>query len=104
MRKPPNRQGSITGRRTHRRYRASNNSTNIWSVAYGYDADDNIASITDLVDATRSLSFQYDGVDRLARVDTAIGATWREDYVHDLGGNRVRVERRAAATDPAPTS
>ncbi len=75
MRKPLNRQGSITGRRTHRRYRASNNSTNIWSVAYGYDADDNIASITDLVDATRSLSFQYDGVDRLARVDTSAGAS-----------------------------
>ena len=59
-----------TGRRMHRRYRASNNTTNIWSVAYGYDADDNISSITDLVDATRSLAFQYDGVDCSCRLAT----------------------------------
>ena len=73
-------------------------------MAYGYDADDNIASITDLVDATRSLAFQYDGVDRLARVETSTGVTRREDYVHDLGGNRMRVERRAAGTDTTPAS
>jgi RHS repeat-associated protein len=93
-----------TGRGTHRRYRASNNITDIWSVAYDYDADDNIASITDLVDPSRTVSHQYDGVNRLARVDTASGSIKRFDYIHDLGGNRVRLERRTAANDVNPTS
>jgi YD repeat-containing protein len=93
-----------TGRRTHRRYRANNNTTNIWSVAYGYDPDDNITGITDLVDASRSQSFGYDPVDRLTRVDLQTGAVRREDYAFDTNGNRMSVARRAAITDATPQS
>lgn len=92
-----------TGRLTARRYQTTAGA-NIWSVGYSYDADDNITAITDLVQPSRDLAFQYDGTNRLSRVDMATGTTRREDYVHDLGGNRIRVERRAAVTDPAPTS
>lgn len=91
------------GRLTGRRYR-SGAGTTLWSVGYGYDADDNITSITDLVNASRTLTYQYDGVDRLARTDVASGSIQREDFIHDLGGNRVRVERRALPTDPTPAS
>lgn len=93
-----------TGRRTARRYRASNDVTNIWSVAYAYDNDDNIVGITDLVDASRNLSFQYDSVDRLTRVDMAVGALRREDYSFDANGNRLSVERRALPGDVAPAA
>lgn len=92
-----------SGRLTARRYR-TDAGANLWSVAYGYDADDNITGITDLVTPARDLAFQYDGVDRLARVDLAQGPERREDYVHDLGGNRIRVERRTLPTDPTPAS
>ena len=92
-----------TGRMTGRRYQTAA-SANIWSVAYSYDADDNIAAITDLIQSSRDLALQYDGVNRLSRVNMSTGATRREDYIHDVGGNRVRVERRAAITDVSPTS
>lgn len=93
-----------TGRRTARRWRASNNTTNIWSVGYGYDADDNISTITDVVDASRSLAFQYDSVDRLTRVDMQAGAVRREDYSFDTNGNRLAVARRTNITDANPVS
>lgn len=92
-----------SGRLTARRYRTATNA-DIWSVAYGYDADDNITTITDLVQPGRDLAFHYDSVDRLARVDMASGSIRREDYVHDRGGNRIRVERRATIADASPTS
>lgn len=33
-----------------------------------------------------------------------MGTARRRDYIHDCGGNRILVERRAAFTDTSPTS
>jgi RHS repeat-associated protein len=71
-------------------------------LTYAYDNDDNITSITDGVDATRSLSFAYDAVDRLTQTVATSGVLKREDILYDPNGNRTRVERRAGASDPAP--
>jgi RHS repeat-associated protein len=76
--------------------------TDIWHLSYTYDGDDNITSITDLVNAANSRSFGYDSVDRLTRVDGGSGAFAREDYVHDKNGNRSAVERRTNTSDTTP--
>lgn len=74
------------------------------SLTYSYDNDDNITSIADGVDPSRSITFDYDPVDRLTRSDVASGSIRRQDFIHDLNGNRVRVERRANPGDPTPAS
>jgi YD repeat-containing protein len=84
-------------------YRANN--SNVSMLSYGYDASDNMVSITDGVDATRSTGFGYDAVERLTRIDGNLsGGMKREDHVHDANGNRVRVERRALASDVTPAN
>jgi YD repeat-containing protein len=80
------------------------NATNLSSLSYGYDNDDNMLSIADGVDATRSAAFVFDNMNRIARIDNSSGAIRREDQVHDRNGNRVRVERRVLATDALPAS
>jgi YD repeat-containing protein len=80
------------------------NATNLSSLSYGYDNDDNMLSITDGVDAMRSASFAFDNMNRIVRIDSSSGAIRREDQVHDKNGNRISVERRALATDALPTS
>lgn len=76
--------------------------SDVWHLSYAYDNDDNIISITDLVNAANSRSFGYDSVDRLVRVDGSAGSFAREDYVHDKNGNRTAVERRTSVTDASP--
>ena len=80
------------------------NATNLSSLSYGYDNDDNMLSIIDGVDATRSAAFAFDNMNRIVRIDSSSGAIRREDQVHDKNGNRVSVERRALATDALPAS
>jgi RHS repeat-associated protein len=74
----------------------------VWHVAYGYDADDNIVAITDLVNPANSLTYGYDSVDRLTRMDGTAGAFARQDFLHDANGNRATVERRTNIGDPTP--
>jgi RHS repeat-associated protein len=76
--------------------------TDVWHVSYGYDADDNIVAITDLVNPANSLTFGYDSVDRLTRMDGSAGAFARQDFLHDANGNRTAVERRANIGDLTP--
>lgn len=51
---------------------------------YGYDANNNIEAITDLVASNRSVSMQYDGLDRL---DSATGAWGYGSFDYDVLGN-----------------
>lgn len=76
--------------------------SDIWHVSYGYDADDNIVAITDLVTPANSLAYGYDSGDRLTRVDGTVGAFARQDYLHDANGNRTTVERRTSIGDLTP--
>ncbi|KTE85173.1 hypothetical protein ATE72_04755 [Sphingopyxis sp. HXXIV] len=76
--------------------------TDVWHVSYGYDADDNIVAITDLVNPANSLAFGYDAVDRLTRMDGNAGTFARQDFLHDANGNRTAVERRTNISDLTP--
>jgi YD repeat-containing protein len=80
------------------------NATNLSSLSYGYDNDDNMVSISDGVDATRSAAFAFDSMNRISRIDSSSGAIRREDQLHDKNGNRLSVERRVLATDTLPAS
>jgi RHS repeat-associated protein len=71
---------------------------------YGYDNDDNITSITDNLDPTRSITYAYDPVGRLTQSVAASGSVRRQDMVYDTNGNRVRVEQRVNPTDTTPVS
>jgi len=51
---------------------------------YGYDANNNIEAITDLVASNRSVNMQYDGLDRL---DSATGAWGYGSFDYDVLGN-----------------
>lgn len=76
--------------------------TDVWHVSYGYDADDNIVAITDVVNPANSLAFGYDAVDRLTRMDGSAGTFARQDFLHDANGNRTAVERRTNVGDLTP--
>ena len=54
-------------------------------LSFGYDAADNIESITNVVAAGDSEAFQYDGNSRLIE---AIGPYGEFDYAYDANGNR----------------
>ena len=85
-------------------YRATGGA-NVSLLSYSYDASDNMTAITDGVDPARSTSFGYDPLERLTRIDGNLaGGMKREDHVHDPNGNRIRVERRALATDVTPAN
>jgi len=77
---------------------------NVSLLTYSYDGDDNITAITDGIDATRTFTFGYDAVDRLTRSTASLGTVRRQDFVHDLNGNRLRAESRAGPNDVAPMS
>ncbi len=88
---------------SRRLYRGSDGSNVSW-LTYGYDRNDNITLITDRIDATRTTNFLYDLADRLSRSVAASGSPARFDYVHDVNGNRTRVEARLNATDATPSA
>lgn len=90
------------GRLASRRLYRASGGTNLSLLSYGYDADDNITSITDAVDGSRSQGFGYDVAGRLSRLDTASGAIRRTDYVYDVNGNRLSGDRRALPDDAQP--
>ncbi|WP_419571477.1 RHS repeat domain-containing protein [Rheinheimera sp.] len=60
--------------------------SNTYRVAqrYGYDDNNNINALTDLVTSSRSVSMQYDGLDRL---DVANGAWGSGSFDYDTLGN-----------------
>ena len=97
-------QGWGTDERLYARAIKRANGTNLWASAYAYDNDDNITSITDLVDATKSVTYGYDGENRLTQTIGTFGTTHRFDYLLDKNGNRTRVEARDDAAQGTPTS
>ncbi len=92
------------GRLSSKRLYATASGTNLSLLTYGYDNDDNITSIADGVDPTRSVTFAYDPVNRLTQSVAASGSVRQQDFVFDLNGNRVRVEQRVNPGDPTPVS
>ncbi|MCW7498431.1 hypothetical protein ND860_17980 [Leptospira levettii] len=54
------------------------------SIKYGYDSRGNISDISDLINESRSQSFEYD---HLNRVTKAIGKYGEENYVYHRNGN-----------------
>lgn len=78
------------------------------SLAYGYDADDNITAISDQLTPANDMAYSYDVVGRLNRV-TLAGASGantgqRSDYGFDGNGNRLSVDLRLQAGDALPVS
>lgn len=78
--------------------------TDVSSLTYGYDNDDNITSITDNVDSTRSVTYGYDAVGRLTQSVLASGSARRQDLIYDTNGNLQRTELRANPADIVPAS
>jgi RHS repeat-associated protein len=75
----------------------------LFNRGYGYDAVDNITSITNLVAATKNQTFGYDALNRLTNATGIYGTL---AYSYDPVGNRL-TETRGSATDTyiyAPTS
>jgi len=92
------------GRLASKRLYNTASGTNLSLLTYGYDNDDNITSIADGVDATRSVTYSYDPVNRLTQSVLASGSIRRQDFVFDANGNRTRVEQRTNPTDTLPIS
>ena len=62
----------------------------VQDLAFAYDPNSNILSITDGVDAARTQTFQYDKLNRLKQ---AVGLYGTIDYAYDLVGNRTALTR-----------
>ena len=92
------------GRLATKRLYATGTSTNLSSLTYGYDNNDNLISIVDNVDSTRTLQYGYDTVDRLRKTVVWTGSLKRQDIAYDLNGNRISVEQRVERTDLTPVS
>jgi len=92
------------GRLASKRLYNTASGTNLSLLTYGYDNDDNITSIADGVDPTRSVTYGYDPVNRLTQSVLASGSIRRQDFAFDANGNRTRVEQRANPTDTLPVS
>ncbi|MEP7007545.1 MAG: hypothetical protein ABI810_16300 [Sphingomonas bacterium] len=92
------------GRLASKRLYQTASGTNLSSLTYGYDNDDNITSIADGVDPTHSITYGYDTVDRLTQSVAALGSVRQQDFIHDVNGNRVRVEQRVNPGDSTPVS
>jgi RHS repeat-associated protein len=75
----------------------SNQGINLWGLQYSFvDANNhnngNVASITNLLDGTRSQQFTYDQVNRVLTAETTTGypanfRCWGESYTYDEWGN-----------------
>lgn len=92
------------GRLASRRLYRTVSGANLSSLVYGYDNDDNIVSIADNVDPTRSVTYGYDAVGRLTQSVLASGSARRQDLIYDTNGNVQRTELRTNPTDATPAS
>jgi YD repeat-containing protein len=90
------------GRLASKRLYVTSGGANRSLLTYAYDNDDNITGITDGVTAANSVTYGYDTMGRLSQAVTNTGTFKREDFLHDLNGNRTSVTRRTNGTDPAP--
>ena len=88
------------GRLAARRLTRASDSTNLSSLAYGYDPNDNIASITDLLNAGNSVYYGYYAADRLktATLTTATPGASTETAKYTTGTNRLASIVNSAGT------
>lgn len=88
------------GRLSSKRLYTASTGVNLSSLTYGYDDDDNLGSIIDGIDASRSVYYGYDGSNRLSFASMAVGtpSTSTETYTITPGTNRL-----ASVATPAGT-
>ena len=87
-------------RLTTRRLYNSSTGTNLSSLAYSYDADDNVTAITDALDDSRSIFYGYDVNDRLTKtlLTAATAQTGTVTYSYATGTNRLSSVADASGT------
>ena len=90
--------GRLTGLRVAPSGSGGGGGTAVQDLAFAYDPNSNISSITDGVDPARSQTFRYDALNRLTR---AVGLYGTIDYAYDLVGNRTALTRTSGAGAPA---
>lgn len=61
----------------------------VLNLGYGYDAGQNITSITDNLDPTKSRAYVYDEINRLVQADTSAGVT---QYGYNRNDGLVRIQ------------
>ena len=88
------------GRLAARRLTRTSDSTNLSSLAYGYDPNDNIASITDQLTDANSVYYGYDAADRLktATLTTTSPGASTETASYTTGTNQLASITNAAGT------
>lgn len=67
----------------------------VLNLNYGYDAGQNITSITDNLDPTKSRAYVYDEINRLIQADTSAGVT---QYGYNRNDGLVRIQSGATTT------
>jgi RHS repeat-associated protein len=93
--------GAAPGERrlAKRRLTRTSDSTVLSNLAYGYDADDNIASVTNQLGPAGSMLYGYDRMDRLTlAVSDAGGGAGAESFAYTPGTNRLASVTTAAGT------
>jgi RHS repeat-associated protein len=88
------------GRLASKRLYSTGSGTNLSSLAYAYDASDNIGAIRDLVDDSRSAFYGYDANDRMTFASIAVGtpANDTESFGYTAGKNRLASVASASGT------
>jgi RHS repeat-associated protein len=87
------------GRLASRRLYRTSGGANLSWLAYGYDANDNIGAIRDLIDDSNSAYYGYDANDRLTLTSRVLAsAPSPETYTYTSGTNRLASIATAAGT------
>ena len=88
------------GRLASRRLYTTSSGTNLSWLTYGYDANDNITSIADQIDDSRSLYYGYDPNNRISRTLVTVGtlASGTDTYSYTTGKNQLSSVSNTAGT------
>jgi RHS repeat-associated protein len=72
--------------------------TNLQSLTYGYDAANNVKTLTDAVNVSNSQSFGYDLLNRLNSAISGTGGYGTQGWKYDSVGNRLEQTQGTATT------
>jgi len=88
------------GRLASKRLYTTSTGTNLSSLAYTYDPNDNIGAIRDLIDESRSAYYGYDANDRMIFASIAVGTPTAdtENFSYTAGKNRLASVTNASGT------